>query len=222
MKLLNITLKFDKGYIASPYWPELERLINIQKESGMKRARSSANARAALEQHIKAIGMTLSEYEALEYRAKRPFYTISPTPSPSPSPTPTPSPTIIIPEHHIYGMLVASADTIRAAGRACPPDQVRTRIHASDFVTDRTAPDGLWERFVTVTSGTGAKLSNQRALRQDYYISNFTAIGTLSIDPDFVKPDVLISMLEFAGRNVGIGASRKMGWGRFEVASCEA
>ena len=36
------------SYIGQPYWPEMDRLVTIVKESGMNRARSSANRRAAL------------------------------------------------------------------------------------------------------------------------------------------------------------------------------
>lgn len=206
---IDIEIYFPKGYIANPYWPELEKLINIQKESGMKRARSAANARAALEQHLKSLDMTLAAYEDLERLAKRPFYTDSDS-------------NIVIPGHHFYGMLVASADTIRAAGRACPPEQVRVRLDASDLSTGKTEPDGVWSRFVTVTSGTGAKLSNQRALREDFYIEDFTAKGSIGFSPEFVRPDTLRTMLEYGGQNIGIGASRKMGWGRFEVVRFEA
>lgn len=45
------------------------------------------------------------------------------------------------------------------------------------------------------------------------------ATATFEIDPDLVKPDTLRNMLTWAGAWVGIGASRKMGWGRFSVAS---
>jgi hypothetical protein len=32
-----------------------------------------------------------------------------------------------------------------------------------------------------------------------------------------VRPDVLQKALEWGGRTIGIGASRKMGWGRFSL-----
>ena len=32
-------------YIAHPYWPEREKLINIQKESGLSRARTAQTRR---------------------------------------------------------------------------------------------------------------------------------------------------------------------------------
>ena len=75
----------------------------------------------------------------------------------------------------------------------------------------------MYERYATVTSGTGAKLSNQRALRKSDYICDFEATGSVSINPDYVNPETLHKAIVWGGENVGIGASRKMGWGRFEV-----
>jgi hypothetical protein len=77
--------------------------------------------------------------------------------------------------------------------------------------------DGVFERFVTVTSGTGAKLSNQRALRSNEYIANFQSDMALSFSEDIVAPERVRKFWEFVGRDIGVGASRKLGWGRFEV-----
>jgi len=98
-------------------------------------------------------------------------------------------------------------------------DQVRSRFTATDFVTDKKGPDGIWSRFVTVTSGTGSKLSNQRALRENHYIDQPIATGALTYDDQFIKTDVLINALKWGGEFVGIGASRKMGKGRFRIES---
>ena len=202
------------SYIAHPYWPERERLINIIKESGMSRARSTANRHKALEEYLKAQGMTIAQYENLEKLANRQFYTAGDR--------------IIVPELHVMSMLVHAVSEIRAAGRPVPPDQVRSRIRVGDWITNRTKPDGTWERFAVVTSGTGAKLSNQRALRSNQYIgvppggiedSDVKGTGVLTLNPDMVKPQTLADCLQWAGENIGIGASRKMGWGRFALVS---
>jgi len=225
MKIFVVTLHFDKGYIASPYWPELGKLIDIEKQSGMNRCRSESRIREALEQHLKKIGMSLKEYEELQVLAARPFYTTgtngtlpSPTAPPTPALSPSSPPTIIIPRTQVYGMLVHAADTIRSAGRPCHPDQVRSLVQATDFSTGKTEPDGLWERMVLPKDGSGKPLSNQRGLRQDYFIRDFDAKGAFQLDPNYIKPDVVRELLVYAGQNIGIGASRKMGWGRFEVS----
>ena len=205
------------SYIAHPYWPEREKVINIVKESGMSRARSSANRRTALEQHLKSTGMSLDEFEKLQEKADRPFYTDE-------------DGLIIVPELHVMSMIVNTCYSIRAAGRPTTPENARSAIHATRWTTDRKEPDGVWERFAVVTAGTGAKLSNQRALRSNPYIGTppgtadgtpVHASGTVTLNENFVKPQVLLDALQYAGANIGIGASKKMGWGRFEVVSME-
>jgi hypothetical protein len=205
-----------QSYIAHPYWPERERLINVQKESGMNRARSAANRRKALEEYLRGEGLTLADYDALVVLADRQFYTDD-------------DGLIIIPKKHVDGMLVAMCSTIRSASRPCPPDMVRTVLRASPWSTDIAETDaGWWERYAVVSSGTGARLSNQRALRRNAYIGDtppseveplkeIVARGSIDINPEMVRPETLEKALRWAGEWVGIGASRKMGWGRFDV-----
>jgi len=216
--MIQVTVHL-RSYIAHPYWPEMERLVTIQKESGMNRARSSANRRKALEEYLKANQMTLANYEALEAAAQRPWHVRGEH--------------IIIPNESVEAMLVATCDTIRAANRPCPPEMVRTVLRASSWETDASPEQGkLWERYAVVTSGTGAKLSNQRGLRRNWYVggepptgeptAKVIATGTLAPNPEMVKPAILRQALEWAGEWVGIGASRKMGWGRFELLDWSA
>ena len=75
----------------------------------------------------------------------------------------------------------------------------------------------MWEHFVVVTAGTGAKLSNQRGLRRSPYIQNFDGELTVEFNDTLVRPERVRQFIEFTGRDVGVGASRKMRWGRFEV-----
>jgi hypothetical protein len=169
----------------------------------MNRAKSTANRRKALEEHLRSLNMTLADYEDLEKRSARPFYTEGAA--------------IVIPENHVVSFMVATCDEIRSAQRPCEPQQVRSRFVATPWSTGKTAADGIWSRFATVTSGTGQKLSNQRGLRNSPFISKFTAEGSLSFDADFVDKAALENALRWGGTFVGIGASRKMGWGRFTV-----
>lgn len=199
-----IELYFDRGYIADPYWPELSQLIDIQKKSGMNRAKSDANRRKALEGYLANAGMTHVDYENLEKKAKMPFYRNEEN-------------EIIIPELHVSSFMVATCDEARAAQRPCDPNQVRSRFIFTSWTTGKTERDGVWERFALVTGGTGQTLSNQRGLRRSEYISKFSAHGTLSFEPDYVDPKTLRQAIDFGGRVVGIGASRKMGWGRFDL-----
>jgi hypothetical protein len=206
-EMLTITtaLEFTTPYVAHPYWPEMYQVIEITKKSGMNRAKSDANRRKSLEEYLRQHDMTLADYERLEAASKRPFHMDGGE--------------IIIPPDNILSFLVAANDEARAAFRACPPDQVRSKILATPFVTGKTAPDGVWTRFATVSLGTGAKASNQRGLRENAYIEGFTARGALTIDEQTVDPPSLRNLIEWGGQFVGIGASRKMGKGRFKIAA---
>lgn len=190
-------------YIANPYWPEREKLINIAKDSGLSHKRTPETRRKALDSYLAAQGMSLDDYEELQRLASRPFYTHDGR--------------IIVPELHVMSMIVATCDTIGSRDRPCAPELARTLIRPSLWQTGKTAADGTWERYAVVSSGTGAKLSNQRALRSDPFIEDADATGTIGFDQAAIRPEVLWKALTWAGTNVGIGAGRKMGWGRFTI-----
>ena len=213
--LYNLTIDLH-SYLGNPYRPEMERLINITKESGMSRARSSANRRKALEEHLRSEGMTLAEYDELEKAAHRPWDTDA-------------EGHILIPRLNVTSCMVAICSSIRAAGRPCTPDMVRIALRLSPWTTNVSPEDAsTWTRFAVVTGGTGAKLSNQRGMRSDQIIGSdtpegdpgkpVTATGTCDLNPEMVRPEVLATALSWGGEHVGIGASRKMGFGRFTLA----
>lgn len=207
MKTYATTFAFTGQYIGNPYTPAMFKLIEITKQSGMNRAKSEANRRKALEEHLRAEGLTLGDFERMKQEAHKPFHVAGGE--------------IIIPAERVLSFLVATCDESRAKGRPCEPNQVRSRFIATDFTTGKTGPDGIWSRFATVAAGTGAKLSNQRGLREDAYIENFEARGTLSFDEAFVDPPTLERAIAWGGQFVGIGAARKMGKGRFRLARFE-
>jgi len=197
--MMNLSLVFGKpGYIAHPYRHEMYQLIEVQKKSGMMRTRSDKKRRESLEAYLRSVGMDLDDYLKLEKMANEPFYRDG-------------SGGIIIPADKILSCLVNASAVCASRMRI---GNIRVALRASDFSTGKQHPDGKWERFAVVTGAQG-KLSNQRALRVNEYICDFTAKGT--IDHGMVSPKALLALIEHAGREVGIGASRKMGWGRFSV-----
>jgi len=210
---IQFALHFDKGYIAHPYWPEQERLINILKESGAKRVRSQERAEKALRDYLGSKGMTLDDYRKLEDLANRPFYTRN---GKAPG-----GEIIIISEHQVYGMLAAGCSLASSSLRIARPEQVRSVLISNDWETGKTEADGVWERFVVVTGGQG-KLSNQRALRSNPYIENFNASGELKFSEEILRPEKVKDFIAFCGAEVGIGASRKLGWGRFTIEEWSA
>lgn len=192
------------GYIAHPYWPAMDKVVDVLKKSGYARAKSDKNRRAALEAYLSANDMTLAQFEELQRKASEPFYRGA-------------NGEIVIPAHHVYGFMVCATDTAPRAIRPCDASNVRTAIYATDWVTERRAQDGVWERFATVKAGTGQKLSNQRGFRSNAFISNFSAKGKLKLNEDFVEPNSVKKLIDWGAQNIGVGASRKMGWGRFAV-----
>lgn len=200
---MQVQLTFKQpGYIADPYRIARFRLIEIQKQSGMMRARSEKKRRECLETYLRSTRMELAEYEALEKEANIPFYYNK-------------DGFIVIPNQSVYACLANANDEAPSRLRI---QNLRVELQVSDFTTDKKEPDGVFERFAVVKSGTGKTLSNQRGFRSNAYIRDFTASGTIDCDPKLVRPDSIIELLTFAGRSIGIGASRKLGYGRFTVA----
>jgi len=210
----TVTLEVS-SYIAHPYWPETEDLVNILKKSGYNRARSDAGRESALREYLKVIGMSAEEFEDLKARAARQWHRSD-------------DGTIIIPRHQFSGALVETL--LRMPSRQRPfadAGTLRSLVQISDLRTDRTEADATWRRFVRPTKD-GKPLSNQRSERSNEVINAFTATGVLSFDPSEIDSDAdkarqkLDDMLAYCGKYIGLGASRKMGHGRFTVATLAA
>jgi len=217
MQTYPVTLHFD-SYIAHPYWPEQEKLINITKESGMNRARSDEKRIKALRDYLAARGMTMEDFEALERRANRQFYTFGDTlPDGFGLPQDRDAAEICVPAHQMYGCLAQAADLASTSIRVARLDQIRTVLRVSNIATGQHQASGVWERFVLVKSGTGQTLSNQRALRVNQYLKSFVGEGFVAFNDDAIALKKVVDFLSYAGREIGAGASRKMGWGRFTV-----
>jgi hypothetical protein len=223
---LTLRLDFGKGYLAHSYWPELEKVINIEKESGFRRVRSEAARQKTLAEYLTKVGMTKDELEALRARAERQFYTADDIARTSLGQYPVNGhdpDEICIPPNQIYGCLAQASDLARSATRVASRDQIRSVLDVvTPIYTGKVKPDGIFERFAVVTSGTGAKLSNQRALRRNAYVGKFSGELVLEFDRTVAEPQKVEDFLAFAGREIGIGASRKLGWGRFAVTAVDA
>lgn len=197
-------------YIADPYWPEQERLITIRKQSGVDRVRSEDKRDLALSTFLKKIGMTTDEHKALEKRAKEPWYRMVRGEETSP---------IIIPARQMSGMLVHAAHSAPAGSRV-PEDNLRSLIRTTDFVTNRKKADGVFSRYVLPKDGKGNPISNQRRFMEDEYIENFKAEGSVTF-PDHMKPENVKNLVAYAINVVGVGACRKMDYGRGDLETFE-
>jgi hypothetical protein len=215
MQEVKYRLHFSKGYIANPYWVELAKLIDIQKGSGMNRAKSETKRKQALEDYLRANNLTTDDYQALEQRAARQWYQVDDLDQPEAGHQ---SNEIVIPGHQWYGAAAYGASQVTKALRVASPEQIRTILHIGDSYTGKSRPDGVWERFVVVKSGIGGKLSNQRGLRSNEYISDFETELPVSF-PDDVDAAKVKHFFAWIGENAGPGASRKFGWGRYKIVN---
>lgn len=205
------TITFPQRYIAEPYWPEMAQAIDIDKQAGVSRARSESARTKALDAHLKKIGMSYEQFEALKRRATRPFHTAEDVKAKGHDPA-----EIVIPSDRMLACFVNGCDVAPSAIRISKPEQVRSIIQVDTIFTDRFAPDGCWVRAV-IPKKDGKPLSNQRGTRSSYYIEDFSAPIEVTFDESFVAPKRLKEFIEWVGREIGVGASRKMNNGRFTV-----
>lgn len=210
MQQFNVTLAM-RSYIADPYWPEQERVISIRKQSGVDRARSEEKREATLTNFLKKIGVTQEQYRDLEKRSKEPWYRVIRGDEASP---------IIIPAKQLAGMLVHAAE-MSPAGTRVKTDNLRSLIHVGDFKTNRVKSDGTFSRYILPKDGKGNPLSNQRRYSEDEYIKDFSAQGIVEF-ADAMKPANVKELFAFAIESVGVGACRKMDYGRGELVEFKA
>lgn len=220
MERVELTVEFEmETYIAHPYWPETNDVIDIQKKSGMNRVKSDEKREKALKGYLDSIGLTLTDYERLIERSKRQWYRADNDDQKS---------LIVIPRHHVSACLVETSKTAPASVRGkYKPDSLRHHIQISNFDTDRSTKDGVFQRYVKLET------SNQRSLQCNELIGinpmtgegkPFVAKGRFFVEPDTMKPQQLEALKRFVShalQETGIGASRKMGCGRGKLVSME-
>lgn len=210
--ILKGKMTFPGRYIAEPYWPERAQVIDIDKQSGVSRARSESARIKALDAHLKKIGMTADQFAQLQLRAERPFHTASDLDKPNGHDKTE----IIIPAEKIMACFVQGCDQAPSAIRISKPEQVRSILAVEPLFTHKLAPDGHWVRAV-VPKKDGKPISNQRGSRSSAYIQNFSGNLIINFEEYQVPAKRLRDFIEWTGREIGIGAARKMNCGRFSV-----
>ncbi len=225
---INGTIKFNGRYIAEPYWPERAMAIDIDKQSGVSRAKSELGRTRALDAHLKKIGMSMDDLDELKKRAARPFYTVSDINDTDARDNAAVSAIvsananahnlneIVIPPDRILACFVQGCDEAPSAIRIGRPDQVRSILKVEPIYTGKLKPDGTWVRAV-VPKKDGKPLSNQRSTRSSPYIERFSGDLIVSFDTSQMTSQRLQDFIIYVGREIGIGASRKMNCGRFVV-----
>lgn len=211
MKSFKIEMLLN-NYIAHPFWPETNLCIDIEKKSGVNRQKSEDKRKAALEAECGKREMTYADYLAAKVKATEQWYKNEHN-------------QIFIPRHQVAGALVQTIGTSPKALRGeFTKDDFRCAVQISDFVTDRTKSDGTFTRFVKLEG------SNQRSLQSNDYIGIYLdkgtqvlACGTISLVSEDVKTQVTVKGLFNAMvTRIGLGAARKMGFGRGEIVNWSA
>ncbi len=199
------------SYIAHPYWPEMNEVIEIQKKSGLSTKKTDDTRDAALKAYLSKIEMNQEQYDELVRLSQRPWYRLNGKDLG----------TIIIPRHQMSGCLVQATQSA-PAGAKVKKDALRSILQIGDFLTDKKKCDGVFKRYVRPSQGgTGKPASHQRSLRENEFVENAMASGTVQIDADALKMETVKALLKHAGKFVGVGASRVMGYGRFIVDTFE-
>lgn len=201
---MNVTLTL-KSYIAHPYWDVRNRVIDIEKKSGVNRQRSEEKRQAALKAECEKQGITLADYEQLKIEAAEQWYRRDDR-------------RIYIPRHQLAGAIVQTIGQSPKALRGLfTKDNFRALVEISDFETELTEPSGVFTRFVKLEG------SNQRSIQSNEYIGvyldkgePFDAVGQIVCDAKQVS--TVKSLLTAAVTQVGVGAARKMGFGRGTVS----
>jgi hypothetical protein len=185
-KTVDVSLQFDK-YIAQPYWPERNLLINVARQLHPKwnESKREQGIAAALEK----LGKTRQEYNRALIRAVRAFYTIK---DQNPD---LGDGEIIIPARQFLSFL-------NHASMKCPKHIPKIAekgltfrgirsIGVEGFTTGKTKADAeVFSRFVKLEE------SNQRTLSGSPYIADFKARGTIQVREDVIFPDKLRTLVE--------------------------
>jgi hypothetical protein len=206
---VNVTLEIT-SYIAHPYWPAKNQCIEIEKKSGVNRQKSEEKRVSALKAECQHQGISYDRYLELREEARSEWYRRA-------------DGTIYIPRHQLAGMFVQMiAGSPKALRGPFDKDNFRALVQVGDFETDLKEPSGTFSRFVKLDG------SNQRSFQENQYLgqyldqgSSFTARGVITIaDPK--NEDTVRALLNESIQRVGLGAARKMGFGRGRVAEWKA
>jgi len=201
--LLHAELRLS-NYIAHPFWPEVNAAIDIEKKSGVNRQKSEEKRRAALQAECGKRGLTLEDYEKLKAKAKDQWYRNA-------------AGFIVVPRHHLAGSLVQTIGTSPKGLRgAFDKDNFRALVQIGDFATELRAAAGVFSRFAKLEG------SNQRSFQENEFIGRYLDVGepfaaSGTIECDERDADTVKALVAKAVEITGVGASRKMGFGRGTV-----
>jgi len=205
--MITVTLTLE-SYIAHPYWPARNKCIEIEKKSGVNRQKSDEKRVAALKAECTRQGVTYEAYLDLRVQAAEQWYRCD-----------GPGSAIVIPRHQLAGAIVqAIGGAPKALRGAFDRDNFRALVQIGDFATDRLEASGVFARFVKLEG------SNQRSFQENEYLGRyldhgepFAATGVIAVG-DRKAVATVKALLTAAVEMIGVGAARKMGFGRGKIS----
>jgi hypothetical protein len=205
MKTINVTFLMT-NYIAHPFWPAKNACIEIEKKSGVNRQRTDEKRLTALKAECSKQGITYEHYLDMKKESEEQWYRRNGV--------------IYIPRHQLAGAFVqAVGGAPKALRGAFDKDNFRALVQIGDFVTNKKEADGLFTRFVKLDG------SNQRSLQSNEFLGvyldkgePFEATGVISV-ADVKTAETAKAVIAHSIEFIGVGAARKMGFGRGIVKS---
>jgi hypothetical protein len=200
----------EDGYIACPYWQEIEWLISVGQNAGVHFKHKPAKQRELIETYCRDKGIAIAAYDDARRKVETEHWYRNRAGN------------ILIPRHHVQASIVQALHPNQGRirhrlGTSMSREQVRTFIRVSDLCIDppKKEKDDIYSRYVKHPK------TNMRRLQEDERIKNFTAAGTVDFKDFLLTPDDMESLLRWTGENVGVGSARLMGIGRWELNKFE-
>lgn len=198
---VELQLKFGElGYIAAPYWPEIEWLIKLEQKAGLHPKHGADKRKQLLQTYCHDNEIPPEKVEAARSLiANEKWYRDA-------------NGLIYIPRHHFSACLVQALGS-HPLKKEVGKDQLRTFVTVGDLAVkpEKVKADGVFARYIKNPD------SNLRRYQEDEYIANFVAVGHIHFNEEIINPDSLESLISFAGTWVGVGSARKMGRGKFTL-----
>ena len=209
MKELKLKIHLEK-YCAAPYTDALQEKIDLEQKAGISwRTKNPEKYKATMEAYLPTQKWTWAEFLQLVSDANIHWYT-------------TKDGYIVVPEVNAQAFIgnlmcdskawvvpkILRQSVIKGKlGSA----NCRAKIVMSQLVSDKKITDEIeYTRFIKPVD------KNQKRQQVNWYVEDVTLTGSVRFHPS-VEQDRLLDLLAFGVQEVGIGACRKLGWGRGSI-----
>jgi hypothetical protein len=191
-----------KRYIAHPYWPEVHWLFSLDKAALIHPKHSAAKKDQILQAHCKNEGIAWQDVlDARTKIATEQWYKDT-------------DGNIIVPRHHLVCSWIQSLRN-HPMKKQIKVEQFRTFCNCTDGIVTpaKKVCDGKFRRYCS------SEESNLRRLQEHEEIRDFQVTTEVTFMANILTTKELTNLIKFAGVYFGMGAARKMDYGRYMVVS---